>query len=259
MNNIKVLIIEDERPAQRLLKEMLAELDYEIEIVGCLNSIKSSVEWFKNNPHPELVLLDIQLSDGISFDILEQTAIESMIIFTTAYDEYAIQAFKVNSLDYLLKPFDKDDLQSAFEKYEIYSKIFIKQKNTGIDYSEISSIIKKAEPSYRKRFLLQTNEEFYQLPVEQIAFFHSTQKITFAVTFKQRHYPINLSLENLKEQLNPEQFFKVNRQLIINIKAIRKIHSYFQGKLVIDTLPSHSEKIIVGKDKAASFKRWLDR
>jgi len=259
MNNIKVLIIEDEIPAQRLMKEMLTELNYEIEIVGCLGSIKTSVDWFKNNPHPELVLMDIQLSDGISFDILEQVAIESMIIFITAYDEYAIQAFKVNSLDYLLKPIDKDDLQAAFEKYEYYSKKFIRFKNTEINYTEIASIIKNSESNYRKRFLIQSDDYFFQLPVEQVAYFHSVQKITFAVTFEQRKYPISFSLENLKEQLNPEQFFKVNRQLIINIKAIRKIHSYFQGKLVIDTKPAHSEKIIVGKDKAASFKRWLDK
>jgi DNA-binding LytR/AlgR family response regulator len=259
MNNIKVLIIEDEIPAQRMLKKMLTELDYEIEVVGCLDSIKSSVEWFKNNPHPEIVLLDIQLSDGISFDILEQTAIDSMIIFTTAYDEYALRAFKVNSLDYLLKPIDKADLRAAFEKFEHYSKKFIHYKNTEIDYTEIVSTIKNAEPDYRKRFLIQSDEDYFQLPVEQIAYFHSVQKITLAVTFEQRKYPVNFSLENLKEQLDPELFFKVNRQFTININAIKKIHSYFQGKLVINTKPAHSEEIIVGKDKAASFKRWLDR
>jgi DNA-binding LytR/AlgR family response regulator len=182
---MKVLIIEDEIPAQRMLKNMLAALDYEIEVVDCLNSVKSSVEWFKHNSHPELVLMDIELSDGISFDIIEQVTIESMIIFTTAYDEYAIQAFKVNSLDYLLKPIDADDLQAAFEKYENYSKKFIRYKNTGIDYTNIASYIKNTEPHYRKRFLIQTNEDFFQLSVEQIAYFQSMQKITFAVTFNQ--------------------------------------------------------------------------
>jgi DNA-binding LytR/AlgR family response regulator len=259
MNDIKVLIIEDEIPVQRMLQDLLTELDYEIEVVGCLNSIKSSVEWFKNNPHPELVLLDIQLSDGISFDILEQTAIDSMIIFTTAYDEYAVQAFKVNSLDYLLKPISRDALQKAFEKYEHYSKKFIRHKNTEIDYNEIASIIKAAESTYRKRFLIQSNENFFQLPVEQVAYFHSMEKITFAVTFDKRNYPINFSLGNLREQLDPDIFFKVNRQLIININSIQKIYSYSEGKLVIKAKPAFSEEIIVGKDKAASFKRWLDR
>ncbi|KPA16270.1 two-component system response regulator [Candidatus Magnetomorum sp. HK-1] len=259
MRKIKVLIIEDEIPAQRLLKDMLAELDYEIEVVGCLNSIKSSLEWIKNNPQPELVLMDIQLSDGISFDILEQVSIDSMIIFTTAYDEYAIQAFKVNSLDYLLKPIDKDELKAAFEKYEQYIKKFITHKNVEIDYTEVASIIKKVEPNYRKHFLIEAHDYFFQLPVEQIAYFLILQKITFAVTFDKKKYPINFSLQKLKEQLNPDLFFKVNRQLIINNKAIKKVHSFFQGKLVIDVKPDHSEKIIVGKDKASAFKQWLDK
>jgi two-component system response regulator LytT len=259
MSKIKVLIIEDELQAQQLLKDMLSELDYNFEIVNCLNSVKSSVEWFKNNPHPELVLLDIQLSDGISFSIFENISIESMIIFTTSYDEYAIQAFKVNSLDYLLKPIDKDELNNAIDKFFCYGKRFIRKKNFEIDYNEIASIIKKNKSQYRKRFLIQTNEDFLQLPVEEIAYFFSLQKITFAVTFNKKKYPLNFSLENLKEQLDPEKFFKVNRQIIININAIEKINSYFQGKLVINTIPEHSEKIIIGKDKAASFKRWLDR
>ena len=131
---IKVVIIEDELPAQRLLKETLQEINFETEVVGCLNSIKSAVEWFKNNSHPDIVLLDIQLSDGLSFEIFKQVNIESSIIFTTAYDEYAIQAFKVNSIDYLLKPVEKDELQAAFEKYHQYNKQFIHEKNSSINF-----------------------------------------------------------------------------------------------------------------------------
>lgn len=256
---IKVLIIEDEVPAQRLLKETLQEIDIETEVVDCLGSIKSAVAWFQENEHPEIVLLDIQLSDGQSFDIFKQVKIESMIIFTTAYDEYTLQAFKVNSLDYLLKPIEKDELQAAIEKYQQYNKQFIQEKNAGIDYSELASLIKHEKPDYRKRFLIQSNESFFQLPIEQIAFFYSMQGITFAVTFEKREYPINLSLENLKEQLNPEYYFKINRQIIINIEAIKRVHSYFSGKLKLETKPEHSEEILVGKDKAAEFRRWLDR
>jgi len=256
---LKVLIIEDEIPAQRLLKETLQEINFETEVVDCLNSIKSSVEWFQNNTHPEIVLLDIQLSDGLSFEIFKQVKIDSMIIFTTAYDEYAMQAFKVNSLDYLLKPIEKDELQAAFEKYQQYNKQFIQEKNAGIDFSELATLIKNEKQEYRKRFLIQSNESFFHLPVEQIAFFYSMQGITFAVTFEKREYPVNFPLENLKEQLNLEHYFKVNRQIIINIEAIKRVHSYFQGKLKLETQPSHSEDIVVGKDKAAAFKRWLDR
>ena len=256
---LKVLIIEDEIPAQRLLKETLQEIDIETEVLACVNSIEAAVMWFQNNQHPEIVLLDIQLSDGLSFEIFKKVKIESMIIFTTAYDEYAMQAFKVNSLDYLLKPVEKDELQSAFEKYELYSKQFIQEKNSRIDFSELALLIKNEKSEFRKRFLIQSNESFFNLLIEQIALFYSMQGITFAVTFENREYPINYSLESLKDQLNPEIFFKINRQYIISIDAIKRVHSYFNGKLKLETQPSHSEDIVIGKDKAAAFKRWLDR
>jgi two-component system response regulator LytT len=256
---IKVLIIEDEIPAQRLLKETLQEIDIKTEIVCCLNSIKSAVEWFKNNSHPDIVLLDIQLSDGLSFEIFKQVNIESSIIFTTAYDEYAIQAFKVNSIDYLLKPVEKDELQTSFEKYQHYKKQFIQEKNSYIDFSELAALIKSEKTEYRKRLLIQSNESFFHLPVDDIALFYSMQGITFAVTFEKREYPVNFSLENLKDQLQPDNFFKINRQFIVNIDAIKRVHSYFNGKLKLEIEPPYAEDIVVGKDKAGAFKRWMDR
>ncbi|MGB0880629.1 MAG: LytR/AlgR family response regulator transcription factor [Polaribacter sp.] len=256
---MKVLLIEDEMPAQRLLKETLQEIEFETEVVGCLNSIKSAVAWFQNNPHPDIVLLDIQLSDGLSFEIFKQVKVDSTIIFTTAYDEYAIQAFKVNSIDYLLKPIEKDELQTAFEKYFQYNTQFIQEKNSNIDFKELASLIKNEKPNYRKRFLIQSNESFFHLPVEEIAFFYSMQGITFAVTFEKREYPVNFSLESLKDQLQPDNFFKINRQFIVSLNAIKRVHSYFNGKLKLELQPSYTEDIVVGKDKAAAFKRWLDR
>jgi two-component system response regulator LytT len=257
--SLKILIIEDEIPAQRLLKETLQEIDIETEILDCLNSIKSAVKWFKTNQHPEIILLDIQLSDGISFEIFRQVKIDSMIIFTTAYDEYAMQAFKVNSLDYLLKPIEKDELQTAFEKYYQYNKQFIQEKNVRIDYEELAILIQTKKKEYRKRFLIQSNESFFHLPIAEIALFYSMQGVSFAVTFEKREYPVSFSLESLKEQLNPDLFFKVNRQIIINIETIKRVHTYFNGKLKLETQPSHSEDIFIGKDKAARFRRWLDR
>jgi two-component system response regulator LytT len=256
---LRVLIIEDELPAQRLLKETLKEITFETEVIHCLNSIKSAVEWFKNNPHPEIVLLDIQLSDGLSFEIFKQVKMKSMIIFTTAYDEYVLQAFKFNSLDYLLKPVETEELQAAFEKYQQYNKQFIQEINSSVDFTELASLIKNKKSKYRKRFLIQSNESFFYLAIEQIAFFYSIQGITLAVTFEKREYPINFSLESLKEQIDPDIFFKVNRQVIINIQAIKRVYSYFDVKLKLETQPTHSEDIVIGKDKAASFKRWLDR
>ena len=197
---IKVIIIEDEIPAQRLLKETLQEIDVKTEVVCCLNSIKSAVEWFQNNPHPDIVLLDIQLSDGLSFEIFKQVTIESSIIFTTAFDEYAIQAFKVNSIDYLLKPVEKGELQTAFEKYNEFNKQFVKEQNSHINFKELASLIKNQESDYRKRFLIHSNEYIFHQAVDEIALFYSMQGVTFAVTFNKREYPVNFSLENLKEQ-----------------------------------------------------------
>jgi len=256
---IKVVIIEDEKPAQRLLQETLKEISILTEVVICLDSIQAAVKWFGNNPHPEIVLMDIQLSDGLSFDIFKQIDIESMIIFTTAYDDYAIQSFKVNSLDYLLKPVEKDELQSAFEKYQQYNRRFLKENISAIDFSELVTIIKSEKIEYRKRFLIQSNESFFHIETTQVAFINSRQGITFVRTFDKREYPINFSLQSLKEQLDPEQFFKVNRQVIINMNVIKKVHSYFNGKLKLETTPSYSENVIIGKDKAAQFRRWLDR
>lgn len=255
---MKVLIIEDEIPAQRLIKDLIQEIDPSIEIVGCLNSIKSSVEWLTFNEHPEIVLLDIELSDGLSFEIFKQITIESMIIFTTAYDEYTMQAFKVNSLDYLLKPIEKDELELAFEKYHNYSKQFIKERNFLTDFSEVASLIKDEKREYRKRFIIESNEAFYYLNVEDVAFFYITHGITFAVTFEKREFPINSTLESLVEQLDPSNYFRINRQFIINIGAINRVHSYFNGKLKIETKPEFNQEIHVVKNKAASFKRWLD-
>jgi two-component system, LytTR family, response regulator LytT len=256
---MKLLIIEDEIPAQRLLQKMISEVKKNIEIVGCVGSVKAAVEWFKKNEQPDVVLLDIQLSDGISFNIFKEVNVESMIIFTTAFDEYVLQAFKVNSIDYILKPFDTDDLNKAFEKYELFNRKFIKEKNGTVNYDEIVSAIKNSKQEYRSRFLIQSGEHFYKLQVKDISYFYSSNKITFAVTFESREIPLDLSLEKLQEQLDPKQYFKINRQYIVNIDAILKVHTFFDGKLVVTTHPALKEKIIVGKDKAAEFKRWIDK
>ena len=256
---VNVLIIEDELPAQRLLKETLAEMNIETHVVDCLPSVRSAIRWFQENEHPEIVLLDIQLSDGQSFEIFNNVKVESMIIFTTEYDEFTLQAFKVNSLDYLLKPIEKDELEMAFEKYQNLNRQFFKENNAGVDFNHLASMINREQSYYRKRFLIQANESFFYLPVEEIAFFYSSQGISFAVTFEKREYPVNFSLESLREQMDPNSFFKINRQIIIHIAAIKKIHNYFNGKLKLETKPKHSGDIIIGKDKAASFKRWLDK
>ncbi|CAM1369214.1 LytR/AlgR family response regulator transcription factor [Tenacibaculum xiamenense] len=256
---IEILIIEDEIPAQRLLKETLKEISINTEVITCLNSIKSAVNWLQNNKHPEIILLDIQLSDGLSFEIFKQVEVNSQIIFTTAYDEYAIQAFKVNSLDYLLKPIEEEELEMALNKFQKHQSNSVQERTAIVDYEKLASIIGNKQKEYRKRFLIQSNDSFLKVSVNEIAYFYSMQGVTFAVTFEKREYPVNFSLENLKEQLDPDYFFKLNRQIIININSIKRVHSYFNGKLKLETDPVHNEDMIIGKDKAALFKRWLDR
>ncbi len=153
---------------------------------------------------------------------------------------------------------EKGELQTAFEKYNEFNKQFVKEQNSHINFKELASLIKNQESDYRKRFLIHSNEYIFHLAVEEIALFYSMQGVTFAVTFNKREYPVNFSLENLKEQLHPEKFFKINRQFILNIDAIKRVHFYFNGKLKLEIEPPHNEDIIVGKDKAALFKRWMD-
>jgi two-component system response regulator LytT len=150
-------------------------------------------------------------------------------------------------------------LQTAFEKYYQYNTQFIHDQNSNIDFKELASLIKSEKPNYRKRFLIQSNESFFHISVEEIALFYSMQGITFAVTFEKREYPVNFSLESLKEQLQPDSFFKINRQFVVSMDAIKRVHSYFNGKLKLEIEPSHAEDIIVGKDKASAFKRWMDK
>jgi DNA-binding LytR/AlgR family response regulator len=256
---MKVLIIEDELPAQRILKDIISEIDSNIEIIGCLGSVFLSVTWFRNNKHPDIVFMDIQLSDGTCFNILEKINVESMIVFTTAYDEYALKAFTVNSLDYILKPYDLEDIKRTFIKYNAYSKKFLSELNKTVNYREIVEALNNYKVNYRKRFLVHSGESFYKLEVKDISYFFSSNKISFAVTFDGRTIPLDLSLDKIYEQLDPSLYFRINRQIILSQQSIQKIHSYFSGKLVVGVKPAYKEQIIVGKDKAAEFKKWIDR
>ena len=208
MNKIRAAIIEDEIPAARLLNKMLTELRPEWEILVLPGNVEGAVKWYQDNPHPDILFLDIQLTDGVSFSFIEQANPESMIVFTTAYDEYAIRAFKANSIDYLLKPIDKERLGEALEKYE-------------------TNPAKK----YRTRFLISGEDKLFTLQVDDIAYFYSENKITFAVTNQNKEHIIDLSLDKLCEQLDPDRFFRTNRQTIVSVQAIQKIESYFLGKL----------------------------
>ena len=265
MNKIKAAIIEDEIPAARLLKDTLLSLrpDWEVQLLP--GNIEEAVEWFGQHPHPDILFLDIQLTDGNSFLFIEQAHPESMIVFTTAYDEYAVRAFSVNSIDYLLKPIHEDRLMQTILRFEGLTKNYIHDFNHEsrmLDILQQLSVVQEASSSaqkkYRTRFLISGGEKLFTLQVSDIAYFYSENKLTFAVTHKNREYLIDLALDRLSEQLDPDHFFRTNRQTLVCIDAIQRIESYFLGKAIVHVQPPFKDKIVVSKDKMASFRMWLN-
>ncbi len=258
MNKFTAAIIEDELPAARLLGKMLNELRPEWNILTLPGNIEESVEWFNQNSHPDILFLDIHLTDGNSFEFIEQANPSSMIIFTTAYDEYALKAFSVNSIDYLLKPIHRERLIEAIKKFESISPQIGSNCTQQEKLQELIRHFINPEKSFRTRFLISGGDKFFTLQVDEIAYFYSENKITFAVTKQNKGYIIDLCLDKLIEQLNPDLFFRTNRQTIVNVNAIQRIEPYFQNKIVVHIIPPFKEQIIVSREKSGEFKRWLN-
>ncbi|SHF05198.1 two component transcriptional regulator, LytTR family [Mariniphaga anaerophila] len=256
--SVKIVLVEDELYNLRLLEGMIKKLRPEWEVINTFESVKKSVEWLRQNPHPDLFFMDVQLADGLCFSIFDKVEINSMVIFTTAYDNYAIRAFKVNSIDYLLKPFKGKDLEAAIEKFENIVSLSTKADKS-LDYSEILEAIRKGEKKYRKRFLVTKGALFFKLPVEEVACFYSENRITTAYTFNRKKHIIDFSLEALEEQLDPDVFFRANRQAVVNIKAVDKIENYFGGKLKIRMHPPFEGDLVVSRLKASDFKAWVGK
>lgn len=244
--------------AARRLNKIINEIRPEWQVTILPGSVEKSVEWFNKNPHPDIVFLDIQLTDGISFTFIEQARPESTIIFTTAYDEYAIRAFAVNSIDYLLKPIDSVRLEEAIAKFEHLTTKYLVQEQKTTDLIDILQNIANPCKKYRTRFLISGEDKLFTLQVEDIAYFYSENKITFAVTKQNREHIIDLSLDRLMEQLNPDIFFRSSRQTVISINAIERIESYFLGKAILHVKPPFKDKIIVSRDKIPQLKLWLN-
>jgi DNA-binding LytR/AlgR family response regulator len=249
---MKVVIIEDEKPAARRLSRMLNDL--EIAPIAMLHSVEESVNWFYNNEHPDLLFLDIQLSDGLSFEIFEEIEVKSAIIFTTAYDEYALKAFKLNSVDYLLKPIDSDELQTAIEKFK---EIHTTKKLNTITNQQLKEIIFPNTNKYKKRFTVKIGQHLKLIPTTTIECFFSENKATYFCTNTNRNYMIDDTLEELETKLSPELFFRVSRKYFVNINAIKDIISYTNSRLKI-TLNNYCEsEIIVSRERVKDFKNWI--
>ncbi len=250
---MKVIIIEDEKPSARRLGRMLTKIN--IEAQALLYSVAEAVQWFQNNDHPDLILLDIQLSDGLSFEIFDQVEVRSAIIFTTAYDEYALKAFKLNSIDYLLKPIDDDELENAIIKFKANQT---KPHNLQVDLEQIKKLlINPLDKNYKERFTVKIGQHLKMIPTNDIECFYSENKGTYIFTSDNRDYLIDSSLEHLVLSLEPTVFFRVNRKFYINIHAIKDIIAYSNSRLKVILKNFSDHEIIVSREKVKDFKYWL--
>jgi DNA-binding LytR/AlgR family response regulator len=253
------VIIEDEYPAAERLQKLISKADARIQILATLESVASARRWFADNPPPGLVFSDIQLSDGLSFEIFESIPIQSMVIFTTSYDEYAIKAFKLKSVDYLLKPIKLPELQAAIEKYREMQGRF-----SGGDFAlRLESLLDQlptntAGQNYKRRFLVKHKEQLVPVPVEQVAYFFTSNEMVCLVRQDGKQFLLDYTLEELEKLLDPARFFRLNRQFVANLVAINKIHPYFNGKLKLDLLPTPTDDVLVSREKAQGFKEWLE-
>jgi len=250
---IKAIIIEDETLAATRLEAMVKKCDPGIEIIARLPSVKKAVQWFQQNPQPDLIFMDIHLEDGLSFSIFDQADITAPIIFTTAFDEYTIRAFKVNSIDYLLKPINQEELLFALDKFR-------KNQIAGHYYNANgeASVENLKKATTKTRFLVTAGSRIASVPIEEVAYFYSEEKITFLRTFSGQRYSIDYSLDNLSYQLDPASFFKINRQLIIHIRSINSIHKVSTSRLKLTLNPDLGKDMYVSVDKYGKFKDWLD-
>lgn len=252
---MKVLLIEDETLAAERLQNLLAGIDPAIEIVTHLKSVQAAIEWLKSNPHPDLILSDIRLLDGLCFEIFQQVKTEAPIIFTTAYDQYAIKAFEVNSVDYLLKPVQSEKLSAALMKVKSRAT----STTLGIDYTELAKLLQASKKTYKSRFMVRVGQKIVTVPVEKIAYFFSENKLTFAVTTDQKRYPLDQPLDELIDVLDPQSFFRANRQFIVTFQSIAEIHSYFKGRIKLNLTPPATEEVIISSERTPEFKSWIDQ
>lgn len=247
---MNILIIEDEEAAVRRLQKLLSEIDPQYNVVGELSSIESAVDWFEHNAAPDLVLMDIHLADGSSFEIFEKTSITVPVIFATAYDEYALKAFKVNAIDYLLKPIKQSELEAAIQKASGKTK-----KDEGEDLIqrlEDAGFIRRS-----KRLLVRMGQTIKLIDLDQVAYFYSKDKISFAVLPGNKRYPLDQSLDHIEHMVDPLHFFRINRQFIVKMEAIDEMVAYSKSRVKLKLNPHTDEDAIVSKERSPEFKKWL--
>lgn len=254
---MQVLIIEDEKRAAQRLVNLIAETDNTIKILDILQSVEESVNWFSENKQPDLIFLDIHLSDGLSFNIFNKVDILSPIIFTTAYDEYSLKAFELNSIDYLLKPIDKVKLERSLTKWKNFNR---SSEGQNQELKILLETIKSKNKIYKARFLISKADSLVIVPTDDIAYFYSEEKLSFLKTHNNARHVLDESLDTISTSIDPEKFFRINRQMIISINSIKSIHNYFNYKLKLDIIP-HTEDLntVISRLKVSEFKEWVGK
>jgi len=251
---IRTIIIEDEYRAADRLERLLTDMDEQITILAKLDSVETAVEWFNHHEHPDLLFLDIQLADGLSFEIFEQVKVDSFVIFTTAYDEYAIRAFELNSIDYLLKPIDIEKLNRSLQKFKSFSSA-----TTNVKVDDLMTLLSSGRRNYKKRFVVNIGLKIKTIETDEVAWFISAEKSTFLIAKDGHRYPIDFSLDRIEELLSPEVFFRVNRQYIVSFEAIHNISVHSKSRIKLDLKPSPDEMVIVSSSRSPKFREWLDK
>lgn len=249
---MNIVIIEDEQPAFKRLQKLLEKVLPDAEIVAHHDSVSTAKEWFEEHEPPAIVFMDIHLADGSAFDLLDDTKIDAPIIFTTAYDQYAIEAFKASGVGYLLKPIKEEELSQALDKLDEMKKLF---SSPDEKQSELLEALK--QPGFKKRFMIRFGDNIKTVPTTDIAYFFSENKGTFARTFEGRTYPIDHNLDSLEKMLDPEQFFRINRQYLICLEAIHEMKTYSKARVLVKLKPEVKDPPLVSSERSASFKMWL--
>jgi DNA-binding LytR/AlgR family response regulator len=258
---MRILIIEDEPFARAELIRLLKDTGRDFEITGQIDSVEESVKWLLNHPSPDLIFLDIQLADGLSFDIFRQVSIITPVIFTTAYDEYAIRAFQLNSIDYLLKPINPEALENALAKLDKIQKAFTQPETPQpvFDNSRLDNLLKMISKDYKARILLKVGDQLRSVEMEEVAYFYAEDDVVFAMLMDKKRYIVDYTLNQLESRLDPSKFFRISRGCIAQISSVKKVSKYFNSRLAVELDPPMEEKVLVSRVNVQEFLQWLDR
>ena len=258
---MKILIVEDEELAVKKLQKTLFAVDESAEIVGVTDSIKTTVDWLQSSPAPDLILMDIELADGQSFEIFNLMPVKVPVIFTTSYDEYALKAFKVNSIDYLLKPIQKEELQAALEKFRRVTASAHAEAKPDLNIDNlIKELQQKLQPKeYRKRFLVKQAQKLVSIEVSDIAYFYSDGRLNFFKTCDNKKYVVDYTMDELEDMLDPDKYFRTSRSFYVSVNCIDQIHDYFGNRLLLQLSPTVDKEVLVSREKVMDFKKWMGK